>query len=75
MNSPPLRTNTPAHRGSEAVLRINAKQAGHVHFGSLADIVRRSVHVRFTPESGLKSDIAECLLCAKRWGNRPAVCG
>jgi hypothetical protein len=35
-----------------------------VRFGSLADITARPRHVRFTPESGLKSDIASRPFCA-----------
>jgi hypothetical protein len=50
----------------------------NVRFGSLADIVRRSAHVRFTPQSGHQMGIAPCLLCERRhrtqsgeWQNPP----
>ena len=36
-----------------------------VRFGSEADISQRSIHVRFTPESGRQLQSFECPLCAK----------
>src|SRR5271169_1995049 len=45
-------------------LRIAAKAAPHVGFGSLADITARRSHVRFAPDSRHNSDIATCPLCA-----------
>ena len=39
--------------------------SGNVRFGSITDIERCKVDVRFTPESGHRNAVVECLLCAK----------
>ena len=37
---------------------------GNGHLGSDSDVAARNREVRFTPESGLKSDIRPCPFCA-----------
>ena len=34
-------------------------------FGSIAEIRRRPINVRFTPKSGHRNSVVECPLCAK----------
>jgi hypothetical protein len=48
-----------------AALRITAKFARHVRFGSKTDIEARPANVRFTPESRYWLSVSVCPLCAK----------
>ena len=48
-------------------------EGAFVRFGSLADILRRNRHVRFTPKSGHVQCNGPCPLCANS-GHRPLTC-
>ena len=45
--------------------RLTAQEAGHVRFGSKADMALRNRHVRFTPKSGHSLALAAYPLSAK----------
>src|SRR5262249_42109456 len=57
----------PSITGLSAVQGRASQQKGaaHVRFGSKADIGAPPSNVRFTPESGHRNSVLECLLCAK----------
>jgi len=40
-------------------------RAAHVRFGSGTDVAASLINVRFTPKSGHRNSVAQCLLCAK----------
>jgi hypothetical protein len=56
--------------GAKDQLRVATRDAGYVAVGSKADLTAPKSDFRYTPESGLKTDIAPCPKSAKTGSQR-----